>query len=156
MLQAHCFDNRPHLFHLESHHKKFQHAKFQLNPLRIGWDIGCRVFCDSAVLHGLLQCCMATLDSRLDPFKLESHHAKFQLNQLGNGWDIGCRVFRDSAALHGILQCCRVTLLTIDLVLVVILKLFYIIRRNNSLIFHIRAWPFCVRTSFSDMATSFS
>ena len=31
--------------------------KIQLNPLRNGRDIGCRVFRDSAVLHGILQYC---------------------------------------------------------------------------------------------------
>ena len=55
-LQGHCFNFRLDPFYLESHH-----AKFQLNPLRIGWDIGCRVFRDSAVLHRILQCCRATL-----------------------------------------------------------------------------------------------
>ena len=39
MLQGPSFGHRLDLFHLESHH-----AKFQLNPFRNGWDIGCLEF----------------------------------------------------------------------------------------------------------------
>ena len=56
VLQGHCFKSRLDPFHLKNNH-----AKFQLNPLRNGWDIGQRVFKDSAALHGILQCCRVTV-----------------------------------------------------------------------------------------------
>ena len=46
---GHCFGFRLDPFHLESHH-----AKFQLNPLRNGWDIG--FYCLK-----ILQCCRIPL-----------------------------------------------------------------------------------------------
>ena len=39
----------------------FSQKKFQFNQLRNGWDIGHRVFKDSAALHGMLQCCRVTV-----------------------------------------------------------------------------------------------
>ena len=48
-------------YRLDPLHLESNHAKFQLNPLRNGWDIGHRVFKDSAALHGILQCCRVTV-----------------------------------------------------------------------------------------------
>ena len=56
ILQGNYLDFRLDSFYLESNHEKFQ-----LNPLRNGWDIGFLVFKDSAVLHGRLQCCRVTV-----------------------------------------------------------------------------------------------
>ena len=80
MLQGHCFDSRLDLSHLESHH-----AKFQLNPLRKGRDIGCLVFrdCSAAWNPAVLQ--GHCFEPRLDPFHKESHYEKFQVNPLRNG-----------------------------------------------------------------------
>ena len=72
MLQGHCFDfdHRHDLFRVEIHH-----AKFQVNPLRNGWDKGCLAFRGSAALHVILQSCRMTILT-LDPFHLKCHHTK--------------------------------------------------------------------------------